>query len=190
MKRNYRMKQSCRTKLACVIGVMLVAQGMLAPAQTLAETMGVRYGVSGNGQLPSDCRVTGAATPSEAETRTDNLATPSSLLSAPQLYSSSIGDLWEEWTGDMDFSGDGTEDCPYQIGSLAELMGLSELVASGEGFEGEYFELTQDIRLTNLDINYGNWNPIGWYQNAVELSGDVTHSFRGHFDGAVIPFPV
>ena len=58
-----------------------------------------------------------------------------------------LSDPWEGWNGDADFPGDGTEEKPYQIRSLAHLMGLSQAVAEGESFEGEYFELTQDINL-------------------------------------------
>lgn len=98
-------------------------------------------------------------------------------------FSSGTGDLWEEWNSRMDFPGDGTKRAPYQIDSLSRLMGLSEAVAAGEDFDGEYFELTQDINLGDLEINKENWNPIGWYQNKGELGGEVRHPFRGHFDG-------
>lgn len=97
--------------------------------------------------------------------------------------SSSVGDLWEDWIGNMDFEGQGTEDNPYQIRDLADLMGLSEAVAAGMDFEGEYFALTEDIDMGNCSWNSGNWNPIGWYQNRTELGGEVSHPFRGYFDG-------
>ena len=103
---------------------------------------------------------------------------------AIDLRSLSTGDLWGAWNGDMAWSGSGTESSPFQITTLAELMGLSELTASGTSFEDDYFELTNDIDLGNIQINSGNWNPIGWYQNASELSGSVSHPFKGHFDGA------
>lgn len=97
--------------------------------------------------------------------------------------SAGTGDLWRDWNGDMDFSGSGTKDYPYQIDGLAKLMGLAEAVAGGEDFAGEYFEMTCDIHLENLETNSGSWNPIGWYQNQVEMAGDIAHPFRGHFDG-------
>lgn len=93
------------------------------------------------------------------------------------------GDLWNHWDGSTDFSGEGTKECPYEIENLEELMGLSEAVAAGHSFAGKYFELTQDIDLGNLNVNYGNWNPIGWYRNELEFSGDVKNSFQGYFDG-------
>lgn len=93
------------------------------------------------------------------------------------------GDLWSDWAGDISFPGDGDKETPYQISTLSHLMGLSESVAAGNSYEGEYFELTQDIDLGGIWINNGNWNPIGWYQNEKEMDGEVAHSFRGTFDG-------
>ena len=93
------------------------------------------------------------------------------------------GDLWSDWAGDTEFRGDGDEETPYQISTLSQLMGLSESVAAGNSYEGEYFELTQDIDLGGISINNGNWNPIGWYQNEKEMSGEVAHGFKGVFDG-------
>lgn len=121
------------------------------------------------------------ASPYDAEQPADMMienATPANLL-----RSAGTGDLWKEWNGDMDFTGDGTRSYPYQIDSLAKLMGLSEAVAGGEDFAGEYFELTCDIDLGGLEANLGNWNPIGWYQNQAEMDGEINHPFRGHFDG-------
>lgn len=100
------------------------------------------------------------------------------------LMSLSTGDLWGSWVGDMDWQGLGTESEPYQITSLSELMGLSELVAAGTSFSNIYFELTNNIDLGSIQINSGNWNPVGWYQNASELNGTVSNTFRGNLDGA------
>lgn len=120
----------------------------------------------------------GYATPSDAEGFLEE--------KEPEIaaISSSVGDLWEFWNSRMDFPGDGTRESPYQIDSLSRLMGLSEAVAAGEDYEGQYFELTQDIHLQDLRANNGNWNPIGWYQNRSEMGGSVRHPFRGHLDGA------
>lgn len=93
------------------------------------------------------------------------------------------GDFWENWNGICDFPGEGTEDAPYRITGIGSLMGLSQAVASGEDFDDTYFVLTQDIDLGDLNVNSGNWNPIGWYQNESECSADVIHTFRGHFEG-------
>jgi len=96
---------------------------------------------------------------------------------------SSTGDMWTGWRGDTNLPGSGTEAEPYQISSISQLMGFSELVAAGQSFEGAYIELVNDIDLGNLIIGGGNWNPIGWYQNKAELAGSVKHPFKGHFDG-------
>lgn len=93
------------------------------------------------------------------------------------------GDLWRDWNGKAEFPGDGTATHPYQIDSLAELMGLSEAVSAGNDYAGTYFELTADIDLEDLETNAGNWNPIGWYQNARDLTEGNYCPFRGHFDG-------
>lgn len=106
------------------------------------------------------------------------------LASPSNLWSTGVGDLWNDWNGSLEFPGEGSEDYPYQIGSLAQLMGLSQLVAMGEDTEDVYFELTQDIDVGELELQNGNWNPIGWYQNKAELAGNVAHPFKGHFDGA------
>ncbi len=120
-----------------------------------------------------------AATAGSAALREEvRIATLSSALRRIALP-----DIWQDWDGDVDFSGDGTEERPYRIASLAHLMGLSRAVAGGESFAGEYFELAQDIDLGDLSVNGGNWNPIGWYQNNMEIAGEVTHPFSGHFNG-------
>lgn len=110
--------------------------------------------------------------------------TPSNAARPDKVpLASAIGDLWGEWHGDMEFAGDGTKSAPYQIGTLSQLMGLSEAVASGTSFAGVYLELTEDLDLGSIDINGGNWNPIGWYRDSSELSGPVKKTFQGHFDG-------
>lgn len=97
--------------------------------------------------------------------------------------SSAIGDLWDEWSGDPDWAGEGTMSVPYQISTLSQLMGLSEAVAAGTSFQGYYLELTEDLDLGGIEVNGGNWNPIGWYRDSAELAGEVKHPFKGHFDG-------
>lgn len=94
---------------------------------------------------------------------------------------SSVGDLWTGWQGNTSWSGDGTEESPYEISDLSDLAGLSEMVAAGSVPEGTYFVLTNDIEIGNLNKS---WNPIGWYENASDLGGTVRHKFTGHFDGA------
>lgn len=102
-------------------------------------------------------------------------------FSGASLFANSTGDLWTGWTGNTQWNGDGNEASPYEINELSDLMGLSEMVAAGNDFAGEYFVLTQDIDIGNLNKS---WNPIGWYQNKSELGKTVTNKFRGNFDGA------
>lgn len=120
------------------------------------------------------------STPSNAE---EDLTATLSNWKVFAVHTSEVGDLWENWSGKTVFSGEGTRAEPYKIETLSELMGLSQRVASGESFAGQYFEMTQDIYLDDLESGMENWKPIGWYQNASQLSGDVEHSFQGHFDG-------
>ena len=121
----------------------------------------------------------GAGASAEVETGAETgevlLATAADLRAARSM---GTGDLWEDWQGDQDFRGEGTRSYPYQISTVRQLMGLSEAAAGGEDYEGVYFELTRDLDLAGLETDYGNWNPIGWYQNADELSGAVEQPFR------------
>ncbi len=126
----------------------------------------------GNGEKPEAVSGGEAATPGNA----------AALPAAASLARGAVGDLWEDWNGDFDCSGAGTEDEPYRIETLAQLMGLSEAAAAGESFADTYFELTRDITL-DFDANGGNWNPIGWYQNRTEARRKVTRPFCGFFDG-------
>ena len=103
---------------------------------------------------------------------------------APALMASSVGDLWNNWIdGNFDLTGDGTESNPYQIEDLEDLMIMTQAIAAGTGnYDTAYYRLMDDIDLS-FAINNGNWNPIGWYQNAAQLSGNVSNSFKGTFDG-------
>lgn len=103
---------------------------------------------------------------------------------ATALMASSVGDLWNNWIdGNFDLTGDGTESNPYQIEDLEDLMIMTQAIAAGTGnYDTAYYRLMGDIDLS-FAINNGNWNPIGWYQNAAQLSGNVSNSFKGTFDG-------
>lgn len=169
-------RENTSRRLACLLVVIMVL--LMIQAAAYAPWMGLRVRADAADRLST-------ATSGNAGTEYD-LATssnPEAATPANLLRSVGTGDLWEDWRGDMDFSGSGTKTHPFQIDSLAKLMGLSEAVAGGEDFAGEYFEMTCDINLENLEANSGSWNPIGWYQNRAELAGDIIHPFRGHFDG-------
>ncbi|MCI8517880.1 MAG: hypothetical protein HFG75_13610 [Hungatella sp.] len=124
----------------------------------------------------------GPSTPGNAQGGNSQMP-PSMVMSEKAMKTSATGDLWDQWQGDMDFAGLGTRSEPYQIDSLAHLMGLSEAVAAGVDFKGSYFEMTQDIDAGGLKGAHGGWNPIGWYQNQEDMDGDVAHGFSGTFDG-------
>lgn len=126
----------------------------------------------------------------------DAIATASQLSMARMTVSSSLGDLWDNWDmADLSFldgtHGLGTKSKPYQIRTKQQLMGLSYLAAFGmqpdhgeveEEIVGDYrnswFELTANIDLGGMD-----WNPIGYYRDDSEFSGDVTHPFTANLDG-------
>ena len=127
----------------------------------------------------------------------DNVIEIASQLSMARMsVSSSLGNLWDNWdTPDLSFldgtHGVGTKSKPYQIRTKQQLMGLSYLAAFGmqpdhgeveEDIVGDYrnswFELTANIDLGGMD-----WNPIGYYRDDSEFSGDVTHPFTANIDG-------
>ena len=45
-------------------------------------------------------------------------------------------------------------------------------------YRGAWFELTANIDLGGMD-----WNPIGYYRDDSEFSGEVTHPFTANLDG-------
>lgn len=152
-----------------------------------------RIATSSNGEIKEKHKKNKlfAATESEAEIF---CATVSNARMAMKT-ASTLGDIWDGWAGDFSFldgsSGNGSQKKPYQIKNKNQLMGFSYLVAMGmrvqpgEGsneivgsYEGKYFELVSNIDLGGMD-----WNPIGFYQDSSELSGEVIHKFCGHFNG-------
>lgn len=63
--------------------------------------------------------------------------------------------------------GDGSRDKPYLLKTQEDLFLLDEWVTAGEDQAGLYFQLTQDIEITD------SWDGIG----------DENHSFSGNFNG-------
>lgn len=203
MKRIDRM---VRKNMALLLSAALVwanmqTMGLAVPGRMAWAAVG--HGVSGIPETASgsdaDWETLETASSSDVDWEDDveewELATASNLM----LLSSgdAIEELWKRWTA-TDFRfldgsrGKGTAGQPYQIGTKAQLMALSQLASLGmkigEGdlesdayvgdYEGAYFELMSDINLAGMD-----WMPIGFYQNEEELSGEVPHPFTGHFDG-------
>ena len=71
------------------------------------------------------------------------------------------------------FEGEGTEENPYLISSLADLKGLAEATTvKSMSFEGDWFRMTADI-----DCEY---DPDF---NGIAASGSASHIFAGTFDG-------
>ena len=69
---------------------------------------------------------------------------------------------------DTAFTGEGTEESPYEITSAEDLKTLAEKVNSGTNYEGKYFKQTK-----NIDLENEEWTPIGTENN----------HFKGTFDG-------
>lgn len=67
------------------------------------------------------------------------------------------------------WTGSGTEEAPYQIGTLDDLNELATEVSGGQDMSGVYFKLTADIG----DATTPFTTPIGNY----------TNQFKGNFDG-------
>ncbi|MFT4104991.1 MAG: hypothetical protein QM657_04445 [Lacrimispora sp.] len=138
------------------------------------------------------------ATPSDAEEMPKELPTaaPPAAKMGVTSFSSSLGDIWDAWSGKTSFEflngsqGEGTEARPYVIKNREQLMGLSELAAMGmtvpeaEGshytgdYSGCYFALGGNIDLQGVD-----WIPIGFYRDSSESAGEVPYPFGGYFNG-------
>lgn len=98
-------------------------------------------------------------------------------------------DVWDGTTAKKFAGGAGTVDAPYKISTGAELAYLAEKVNGGESYSGEYFKLTNDIQLNELDENgmpkaadgqdkAFPWTPIGKF-----VKSSNKQPFSGIFDG-------
>jgi hypothetical protein len=122
----------------------------------------------------------GFATESDVEQELLLLATSSNMRKYAATAAKDSADLWKTWSGETDWEGDGTEDSPYRIQNVSELMGLSAETTAGTDFKDVWFELTTDL---DISIYGAYWNPIGWYQNQEEMENNIGHPFRGNFNG-------
>lgn len=112
------------------------------------------------------------------------------ILSSLSLHAQEVWD----GTTDVEWSGKGTADSPYLIGTAAELAGMAERTNAGETFEGQYFKLTADLWLSDESTPADDrplWVPIG----ETTLNNDDAETnpggfygkdcwFKGNFDGA------
>ncbi|MCQ2194080.1 MAG: hypothetical protein MJZ28_03930 [Paludibacteraceae bacterium] len=69
--------------------------------------------------------------------------------------------------------GSGSKSDPYCIGNIGQLEILSDSVNGGHNYEGSYFQLVDDIDVSDSEARSDKWVPIG----------DMEHPFGGHFDG-------
>jgi len=72
------------------------------------------------------------------------------------------------------WSGSGTSGDPYRISTAAQLKELSDEVAAGSTFSGEYFIITADLNMSS----YSNWVPIGSSSTALSqgyYQGSTNH---------------
>ena len=94
-------------------------------------------------------------------------AVTNSLIMTMQARTS--GEPWDGSVADSFSWGSGTEDEPYLIADGADLAYLGQQVRNGNTYEGQYFQIANDI-----DLGGREWTPIGTSQNP----------FRGILDGA------
>lgn len=69
----------------------------------------------------------------------------------------------------LDFAGQGTQELPYLITSIEDWNNLAEDVSSGKSYSGKYFQLTDNISVTNM---VGGDGSVG-----------SSYVFSGIFDG-------
>lgn len=92
------------------------------------------------------------------------------------------GPQWGGGIADEFTTGSGTEQDPYLISSAEELALLATTTNNGDTHEGEYFKLTSDIDLENIDwVPIGITNMNGW--EADDYYVGFANYFAGHFDG-------
>ncbi len=102
----------------------------------------------------------------------------------PHVLGCASPDLFEQssvWDGSVATSfesGSGTEDDPYIISNAAQLAYLSDSVYEGNSYRGKFIELSADIILNDVTLDY-------WFKTAREWYsiGGESHPFEGSFNG-------
>lgn len=101
-------------------------------------------------------------------------------------------DIWDGSVAEGFAGGSGTAEDPYLISSGAELAYLAEQVNAGEGYDGCFFEMTQDICLNDTegweDWSAENapanmWIPVGGTSVYNEAGFPIPCQFCGSFNG-------
>lgn len=79
-----------------------------------------------------------------------------------------------------EFEGDGSENNPYQISSIEDLVGLSKKVENGERYEGKYFILTIDLDFNSansyVDATRKDFDDVNKDDTVDELKKELTSS--------------
>ena len=104
---------------------------------------------------------------SEVVDDTMDEAVSNSLIMTMQARTS--GEPWDGSVADSFSWGSGTEEEPYLIADGVDLAYLGQQVRNGNTYEGQYFQIANDI-----DLGGREWTPIGTSQNP----------FRGILEGA------
>ncbi len=81
----------------------------------------------------------------------------------------------------IEFDGSGSENDPYKIQTLDDLVRLRTYVADGKSFKGFYFQVCNDITLPS------DWTPIGCTKDGSTniAQGANLNAFSGIFDGKI-----
>lgn len=86
--------------------------------------------------------------------------------------------------GTTTFSGTGTQDDPYIIGTLSDLRKLANDVNSGTTYQDKYFKMTKDITInSNVFDSDGMLNENGKFNQWTPIGNSERTSFCGVFDG-------
>ena len=98
-----------------------------------------------------------------------------SLLEVTLLDNGRVVETYQLTVKQSNFNGSGTENSPYLLSSKEELAYLAEQVNSGTSYENDFFQLTGDVDLADVE-----WTPIGYSQSGAVALGKP---FLGTFDG-------
>ena len=85
--------------------------------------------------------------------------------------------VWTDYAAAEFAGGTGTETDPYQIATAEQLAKLSKDVSGGSNYQGNYFQLTE-----NIDLSSHRWTPIGIWKWKLD-SSTTNESFQGFLDG-------
>ena len=150
-------------------------------AQINAKFVDTKLSVSSELRLYKDAALTlNGATVTAGKVQIRENATPTINIDNSTIKANSVENLsGATWNAVMDedgyvtfvrtgLAGGGTEENPYLINNLEDLVFFRDQVNGGNNYAGKYVALTADI-----DLNNEEWTPIG----------NNTNQFQGYFDG-------